>query len=57
MAALLALSAPSQILFGSDYPYVQMEKTVSGLDRLGYGRDLLGAINRESALKLFPRFA
>jgi predicted TIM-barrel fold metal-dependent hydrolase len=33
MAALLALSAPSQILFGSDYPYVQMEKTVGGLDR------------------------
>ena len=57
MAALLALSAPSQVLFGSDYPYVQMEKTVSGLDRLGYGQDLLGAINRESALKLFPRFA
>ena len=57
MAALLALSAPSQILFGSYYPYVQMEKTVGGLDRLGYGQDLLGAINRESALKLFPRFA
>jgi hypothetical protein len=57
MAALLALSAPSQIMFGSDYPYVQMEKTVGGLDRLGYGPDLLGAINRESALKLFPRFA
>ena len=34
-----------------------MEKTVGGLDRLGYGQDLLGAINRESALKLFPRFA
>ena len=26
-------------------------------DRLGYGPDLLGALNRESALKLFPRFA
>ena len=57
MAALLALAAPSQILFGSDYPYVQMEKTVGGLDRLGYGPELLGAINRDSALKLFPRFA
>ncbi len=57
MAALLALCPPSQILFGSDYPYVQMEKTVGGLDRLGYGQDLLGAINRRSALNLFPRFA
>jgi flagellar biosynthetic protein FliQ len=57
IVGVLALSAPSQILFGSDYPYVQMEKTVGGLDRLGYGPDLLGAINRESALKLFPRFA
>ena len=26
-------------------------------DRLGYGSDLQGAINRESALKLAPRFA
>ena len=57
MAALMALSPPSQILFGSDYPYVQIEKTVSGLDRLGYGQDLQAAINRNSALKLFPRFA
>jgi hypothetical protein len=26
-------------------------------DRMGYGLYLLGALNRESALKLFPRFA
>ena len=57
LAALTIMATGKQILFGSDYPYVQMEKTVGGLDRLGYGQDLLGAINRESALKLFPRFA
>jgi predicted TIM-barrel fold metal-dependent hydrolase len=57
MAALNALVPPSQILFGSDYPYVRIEKTVSGLDRLDYGPDMLAAINHTTALKLFPRFA
>jgi predicted TIM-barrel fold metal-dependent hydrolase len=48
---------PSQILFGTDYPYVEMANTVGGLDKLGYAPDLLAAINRNSASKLFPRFA
>ena len=57
MAALTTLVPPSQIMFGTDYPYVQMPKTVEGLDKLGYQPELLAAINRNSALKLFPRFA
>ena len=57
MAALTTFVPPSQILFGSDYPYVQIAKTVDGLDRLGYQQDLLGSINRNNAAKLFPRFA
>ena len=57
MAALMALVAPSQIMFGSDFPYVPMERTVDGLGRLGYPGDVKAAIDRGSALKLFPRFA
>ena len=57
MAALTALVPSSQILFGSDYPYVRVEKTVGGFEGLAYGADLLAAINRDNALKLFPRFA
>ena len=57
MAALTALAPPSQLLFGTDFPYVEMEKTVGGLKELGYAPDMLRAINRTNAEKLFPRFA
>jgi predicted TIM-barrel fold metal-dependent hydrolase len=57
MAALMALVPTSQILFGTDFPYVPMEKTVGGLAERGYAADLTAAINRNNAEKLFPRFA
>ena len=57
MAALMALAPPSQILFGTDYPYVPMARTVEGLGARGYAPDLIAAINRGNALKLFPRLA
>jgi len=56
MAALTALAPSSQLLFGTDFPYVEMEKTVGGLKDLGYAPDMLAAINRNNAEKLFPRF-
>ena len=57
MAALMALAPPSQVLFGSDYPYVPMARTVEGLGARGYAADLIGAIHRGNALRLFPRLA
>lgn len=57
MAALTALVPPSQILFGSDYPYVPMARTVEGLGARNYGAETEAAVNRGSALKLFPRLA
>jgi 6-methylsalicylate decarboxylase len=56
MAAITALVPPSQLLFGTDFPYVAMEKTVGGLGELGYPADMLRAINRDNAERLFPRF-
>jgi predicted TIM-barrel fold metal-dependent hydrolase len=56
MAALTALAPPSQILFGTDFPYVAMEKTVGGLGALDYSAPMLHAINRDNAENLFPRF-
>jgi 6-methylsalicylate decarboxylase len=56
MAAIAALVPPSQLLFGTDFPYVPMEKTVGGLAALGYAPEMLRAINRDNAEKLFPRF-
>jgi predicted TIM-barrel fold metal-dependent hydrolase len=55
MAAILSLVPLSQILFGSDYPYVQIPVTTGGLDRLNYPPQNFAAINRDNALALFPR--
>ena len=57
MAALTTFAPSSQIMFGSDFPYIPIEKTVNGFAGLGYSPDLLKAINRDNALKLFPRLA
>lgn len=54
-AALLALVAPSQVLFGSDYPFAPeatMTQTVDGLAKLGLGDEVLRGIERGNALGL-----
>jgi len=54
-AALLALVAPSQILFGSDYPFAPeptMTQTIDGLSKLGLGPEVLRQIERDNALAL-----
>jgi predicted TIM-barrel fold metal-dependent hydrolase len=55
MAALMNLVPTSQLLFGSDYPYVQMSATANGLDSFGLSVSDTHSINRENALPLFPR--
>jgi predicted TIM-barrel fold metal-dependent hydrolase len=54
-AALLGLVAPTQILFGSDYPFAPettLVQTVEGLAKLGLGADVLRQIERDNALGL-----
>lgn len=54
-AALLALVAPSQVLFGSDYPFAPeatMTQTVDGLSKLGLAAGTLRQIERDNALGL-----
>ena len=61
LAALNQLVDPSHILFGSDFPFapapaVGMErKSLEGLEVIGAPEKI--AINRDNALKLFPRYA
>ncbi len=57
MAAIMAMSPAANLMFGSDYPYIPMEKTIGGLDGMALSSSLLGGINRDNALRLFPRFA
>lgn len=60
-SALTQLVPPSQILFGSDYPMAPeaiAAATVSGVaDCPVLAADAVEAIERGSALRLFPRFA
>jgi predicted TIM-barrel fold metal-dependent hydrolase len=55
MAALTSLVSTSQILFGSDNPYVPLGETAEGMSRLGLSVVDLQAIGRNNALALLPR--
>jgi predicted TIM-barrel fold metal-dependent hydrolase len=61
LRSLQELVNPSQILFGTDYPFapdIITDMTISGLDTFdGFDDKNLRGINRENALTLFPRFA
>ena len=56
LAALMNLVPVSQIVFGSDYPYRAVGPTATGWDNYPVSDEIKLAVNRENALKLFPRF-
>ena len=45
------------ILFGSDTPYVPIAVTAGGFERMTLSDDVRTAIDRNNAVRLFPRFA
>ena len=58
MSALAAIIPPSQILFGTDFPYRTSIDHVKGLHEAGvFTDDQLASIERGNALKLLPRLA
>jgi predicted TIM-barrel fold metal-dependent hydrolase len=57
MAALMNLVPTSQMLFGSDFPYVPAAVTANGLDHFGLSASDLQAVNYENAMRLFPRLS
>jgi 6-methylsalicylate decarboxylase len=56
LAALMKLVPTSQIVWGSDFPYRAVGPTAEGWDKFDATLELKRAVNRENALKLFPRF-
>jgi predicted TIM-barrel fold metal-dependent hydrolase len=54
MSALLKLTTPKRLLFGSDCPYVPIEDTVDELQQMGLSTADLAAIERGNALALMP---
>jgi predicted TIM-barrel fold metal-dependent hydrolase len=55
IAALMNLVPTSQIMFGSDYPFVPTGVTVAGMVSLGLSAGDLQMIGRENAQEMFPR--
>lgn len=54
MQALKALVGSSQIVFGSDFPFMPTLDTVEGLRRCGFTAEELRGIERENALGILP---
>lgn len=55
MAALLKTVPASQVVYGSDYPYVTEAATADGLMKAGLSAADLKAIEMDNALRLVPR--
>jgi len=56
MAALTAFAPPTQYLFGTDWPAEPMESTLDELPKNKLSADVMKALNRGNAEKLWPRF-
>jgi predicted TIM-barrel fold metal-dependent hydrolase len=52
-SALTSLIPVSQLLFGSDYPYLPVGATTVGLTELGLEPETLRAIEHDNAVRLF----
>jgi predicted TIM-barrel fold metal-dependent hydrolase len=56
LAALMKFTSTSNIMFGTDYPQEPIESTTKHLPENGFSAELLHAINRGNAERVFPRF-
>jgi predicted TIM-barrel fold metal-dependent hydrolase len=57
IAALTEMVSPTQILFGSDNPFVPLRETAQGMTQLGFSAETFRAIGRDNALGLLPSLA
>ena len=54
---LIALATTSQLLFGTDTPYLTIDETISEFASLGIAAADMQRIERDNALRLMPRLA
>jgi predicted TIM-barrel fold metal-dependent hydrolase len=57
MAALLKLVPDTQVVFGTDYPYVSIGTQAQALETLGLSMSQVRAIDSGNAVRLVPRLA
>jgi predicted TIM-barrel fold metal-dependent hydrolase len=57
LASLTKLVTPTQILFGTDFPFLTAKATAAGLREVGlFSTAELQTIERENAVRLMPRY-
>ena len=54
VAALTSIVPTSQILFGSDNPFIPLAETIQGVEQLGFSEADIQRICRDNVLKLLP---
>ncbi len=57
MAAIMSYVPASQILFGTDYPFVRVETNASELQQRQLAPSDMAAIQRDNVLRLMPQLA
>jgi predicted TIM-barrel fold metal-dependent hydrolase len=57
MAGLLKMVPPSQIVFGTDFPYLPTVMQADALEKNGLSSDAFAAIQRDNAIRLIPRLS
>ena len=55
LQALKSLVGTSQIVYGTDFPFVNAPATTNGVQRSGFSAEELRAINRDNAVAFLPR--
>jgi predicted TIM-barrel fold metal-dependent hydrolase len=55
IAALTSYVPESQILFGTDFPYLTIGQNLDGLRKLGLSEALMTALTRDNPVRLLPR--
>jgi predicted TIM-barrel fold metal-dependent hydrolase len=55
MAGVLRMVPPSQVVFGTDFPYVPTTLQADALEKNGLSAEALAAIRRDNAARLIPR--
>ncbi len=56
VAAALEFAGPTQLLFGTDFPVEPYETTTREIPSLGLSADVLHALDRGNAERIFPRY-
>lgn len=56
MHGIKTIAGASQIVFGTDYPFVSAAKHLAGLEKCGFSAEELRGIHRENIVRVLPKY-